>query len=184
MNPVFAAAAEVEGNCRGAGLSFCFFGGLAVLRWGEPRLTRDVDLTVLAGFGGETPVVDALLGSLDARVDGAREFALRHRTLLARAPNGIPIDVALGGLPFEERMVERASPYDLGDGVSVTTCSADDLIVCKAFAGRARDWADIEGIVVRQSGALDASLIMAELEPLLAVKGTSPDADRLQRLLS
>lgn len=44
-------------------------------RWGEPRLTRDVDLTVIAGFGTEETVVDALLDGLTARMDDARTFA-------------------------------------------------------------------------------------------------------------
>ena len=53
MNPIFEAAREVEQVCRAAGFSFCFIGGLAVQRWGEPRMTADVDLTLITGFGGE-----------------------------------------------------------------------------------------------------------------------------------
>lgn len=34
-------------------IQFCFIGGLALLRWGEPRTTRDTNLTLLTGFGGE-----------------------------------------------------------------------------------------------------------------------------------
>lgn len=34
---------------------FCFFGGVALQRWGEPRVTKDIDLTLLTGFGGERP---------------------------------------------------------------------------------------------------------------------------------
>jgi hypothetical protein len=47
MNPLFAAAAAVQDLCRERDWGFWFIGGLAVLRWGEPRLTRDIDLTVL-----------------------------------------------------------------------------------------------------------------------------------------
>lgn len=42
------------------GWRYCFIGGLAVLHWGEPRLTRDLDLSLLTGFGGEAAYVDAL----------------------------------------------------------------------------------------------------------------------------
>ena len=63
MNPVLGAAAEIDDLCVALGLPYCFIGGLAVLRWGEPRLTRDVDLTVVAGFGDEERVVDALTRS-------------------------------------------------------------------------------------------------------------------------
>lgn len=40
---------------------FCFIGGLAVQRWSEPRVTDDVDLTLITGFGTEEPFIDALL---------------------------------------------------------------------------------------------------------------------------
>ena len=53
MNPLFTAAIEVQDLCRRHGWGFCFIGGLAVLRWVEPRLTRDIDLTILAEFGRE-----------------------------------------------------------------------------------------------------------------------------------
>jgi hypothetical protein len=79
MNPLFVAAAEVQDLCRDRDWGFCFIGGLAVLRWGEPRLTRDIDLTVLAGFGAEEAVVDGLFDRFEARIDDARPFALRNR---------------------------------------------------------------------------------------------------------
>ncbi|MGH8909898.1 MAG: hypothetical protein ACRD0K_26235 [Egibacteraceae bacterium] len=65
-------------------------------RWGELRLTRDVDLTVLSGFGDESRFVDVLLQRFEGRIDNAYEFALRSRVVLARASNGVPLDIALG----------------------------------------------------------------------------------------
>ena len=78
MNPLFAAAAEIQRLCRERGWGFCFIGGLAVLRWGEPRVTRDIDVTILAGFGAEAAVVDQLLDRFGARIEQARKFALRE----------------------------------------------------------------------------------------------------------
>ncbi len=66
----------------------------------------------------------------------AREFALQNRVVLLRSDSGIPIDVALGAMPFEERATDRATDFVLQEGASLTTCSAEDLIVFKAFAGR------------------------------------------------
>lgn len=80
--PGFAAAAEVQDLCRDRDWGFCFIGGLAVLRWGEPRLTGDVDLTILAGFGAEGAIVDGLIDRFEARIDEARQFALRNRVAL------------------------------------------------------------------------------------------------------
>ncbi len=54
-------AAQLQFFAEAEGWKFCFIGGVAVQHWGEPRLTRDVDLTVLSGWGGEDTCIDALL---------------------------------------------------------------------------------------------------------------------------
>jgi 5-methylcytosine-specific restriction endonuclease McrA len=55
------AAREILDWLEAHDLHACLIGGLAVQRWGEPRLTQDVDLTVLAEYGKEEDVVDAVL---------------------------------------------------------------------------------------------------------------------------
>jgi hypothetical protein len=62
-------------------------------------------------------------------------------------------------------------------------CSAEDLVVFKAFAGREKDWLDIEGVVVRQGARLDRALVWQELEPLLFLKESPESAERLRTLL-
>jgi hypothetical protein len=184
VNPLFAAALDLQRFFEGRGWRFCFIGGLAVQRWGEPRLTLDIDCTLLTGFGQEERYVDDLLRAFAGRVEDPRAFALAHRVLLVSGSAGIPVDIALGAMPFEERCVERASPFEIGGGRSLTTCSAEDLVVFKAFAGRDRDWLDIEGIVLRQRDALDADLVWRELIPLLELKGDAETAPRLRRALA
>lgn len=75
---VLAAAGEVQEFCRTHRWPFCFIGVVAVQRWGEPRMTQDVDLTLLTGFGREEQYVDALLTQLQGRRPDARDFALAH----------------------------------------------------------------------------------------------------------
>jgi hypothetical protein len=183
VNPIFAAALEVQEFCRSRGFRFCFIGGLALQRWGEPRLTQDVDLTIISGFGREHEYADHLLAAFAPRIPDAREFALRHRVLLLLNRGGIPLDVALGAMPFEERAVSRASPFLVAEGVSLMTCSAEDLVVFKAFAGRDQDWIDIEGVALRQGHRLDEGLIWQELTPLLELKEDDLSGPRLRRLL-
>ena len=183
MNRIFEAALDVQDTCLSHSWRFCIIGAVAVQRWGEPRLTRDVDLTVLSGFGSEAEYVDALLAAFPPRIDDAREFALRNRVLLIRTATGVPVDVALGAMPFEERAVARASSFDVGGGRSILTCSAEDLVVFKAFAGRDQDWLDIEGVVARQGSALYAALVLAEAGPLLELKEAPVAMERLHRLL-
>jgi hypothetical protein len=87
------------------------------------------------------------------------------------------------GIPFEERVVGRSSPWDIGAAELLATCSAEDLVVLKAFAGRDKDWLDVEGVVTRQGPALDAALVLAEAGPLLELKEAAAAMERLRRLL-
>ena len=112
MNPLLEAALGLQNLLDGWNWRFCLIGGIALLRWGEPRFTRDVDLALLTGFGHED---DYILPSLDAgykgRIADAAAFARRHRVLLVAAPNDIPVDIALAALPFEALAIERASLF-------------------------------------------------------------------------
>jgi hypothetical protein len=184
VNPLFAAALDLQRFFEARSWRFCFIGGLAVQRWGEPRLTLDVDCTLLTGFGQEARYIDELLAAYTGRIDGPREFALAHRVLLLYGSARVPLDIALGAMPFEERCIDRASGFDLGHQQRLLTCSAEDLVVFKAFAGRERDWLDIDTIVMRQRQALDIDTIWRELTPLLELKEDPETAPRLRRVLT
>lgn len=182
MKALFNLAADLEAEFNTMNWRFCFIGGLALQRWGQPRLTMDVDVTLLTGFGGEAAYVDHLTSLYEGRVDNPREFALANRVLLLKSADGIGIDIALGGLPFEEEAVERASIYEFLPGLHLRTCSAEDLIVMKAFADRGQDWVDIEGVLVRQEGELDRDYVKKQLEPLCDLKGSPEIITRLEGL--
>lgn len=152
-------------------------------RWGEPRITHDADLTLLTGFETEAEFVAALLEKFRPRRADAARFALQRRILLLTATNDVPLDVALAGIPFEERSVERASVWKVGQDISLTTCSAEDLIIHKAFANRDLDWLDLERILQRQGKRLDFPLIFEELRPLLELKEEPENEDKLRKLM-
>lgn len=162
---------------------FCFIGGVAVQRWGEPRLTVDADLTLLTGFGNEEQFIEKLVGKFQSRRPDVATFALQSRVLLLCASNGVFLDIALAGLPFEERTLERASSWRISDEGSLTTCCAEDLIVHKAFASRELDWLDVKGILQRQGAALNLDLIFEELRPLLQLKEEPEIEQRLRNMI-
>jgi hypothetical protein len=170
MNEVIRAAADLQRVCFEHGWRFSFIGGLAVQRWGEPRETVDVDLTLLTGFGREDPFIDVLMQQFAARIPDAAQFARDRRVLLLRSEKGVGLDIAFGALPFEERVVERSSNFAYPPNVPLRTCSAEDLIVLKAFASRGQDWVDVERIIVRQSGKLDWEYVYEQLRPLAELK--------------
>lgn len=89
---------------------------------------------------------------------------------LLEASNGVAVDVALGGIPFEEKALRRATCYEFVPGAVLRTCSAEDLIVLKAFADRAQDWLDVQGVLIRQGNKLEWEFVLQELEPLCHLK--------------
>lgn len=183
MSVLIDAAVKLQGFFEARGWEFCFIGGLAVMRWGEPRFTRDVDVTLLCPFGSEDEISAPLLDSgYRGRIPDAREFARRARVLLLDAPGRVPIDVALGALPFEQSAVARSSLFEFEPGCKLRTCSAEDLVVMKLFAFRSRDVLDAESIVIHQRGALDWRYIEENLRPLAEIKGQPEIVTALARL--
>jgi len=179
---LFETAARLQDFCDRQGWRCCYIGGLAVQRWGEPRITRDVDLTLLTGFGGESHYVDTLLAEYPARLATARDFALRNRILLLQTPAGVGIDISLAALPFEELVVSRATPFELGAGLEIRTCSAEDLIVLKLFASRPLDLRDAESVAIRHGGQLDWRYVEAQLTPLAEAKDDPAIVRHLARI--
>ena len=176
------AASSMQDFVVSRGWRFCFIGGLVVQRWGIERATKDADLTVLTRFDDE-PVMDALLARFAARYAQPKEFAVRARVLFLQHENGVPIDVALGALDFEERAIERGSWWEARPGVRLFTCSADDLIVHKAFASRDRDWSDVDRILAVQRERLNVEQILTELRPLVELKEDSGIIPKLEWMM-
>lgn len=183
-NRLLEAAQEIQQFCRSRNWRFCFIGGIAVQRWGEARLTRDADLTVYAGIGDELRYIESLLGAFTSRIESAREFALGHRVLLLRASNGIPLDVTLGALPFEDKAVTSASAEEIVSGVRLQLAPPGALVVFKVFANRPQDWLDVEGIIVKSGHLINWEEVRADLAVLLELKDDTTALGRLDELLA
>lgn len=171
MKDIFDVAVWVHERFNDLGLVHGFIGGLALQAWGEARVTRDVDVAVMTGFGNEREVVERILGAIPSRHPDPVEFALANRVILAQSPEGIGIDIGLSAFPYEEQMLARCVDVELVPGVVLPLAGPDDLIIQKVFAGRPRDWEDVRGIIARRGSLIDWELIDRELVPLLELIG-------------
>jgi hypothetical protein len=180
---IFQAALEIQSLFNEKHWDFAIIGGLAIIRWGQPRTTVDVDATLLTMFADDEKYIDAILARFASRIPDARDFAVKNRVLLVTASNGFGIDISLGGLPFEQQMMERSSLFAFEEDVVLRTCSAEDLIVLKAFAARDKDWADVHSILLRQQGSLDLDYIRENLTPLCELKGAPEIMVKFERLV-
>jgi hypothetical protein len=183
INPMFQAGLEFQSFFQEKNWPFCYIGGLAVLRWGEIRMTQDIDLCLLCGFGNEEKYIKTLIENYTSRISDAHHFALENRVLLLYASNNVPVDISLSGLHFEEKMIERSTSYTFHPDCELITCSAEDLIIIKTFADRDKDWIDIKGIIAKQKNKLDTDYIITQLTPLCEIKESSEILKKLQNVL-
>lgn len=183
-NSLFKAGLEFQETLEKRNWPFCFIGGIAVLRWGEIRMTQDIDLCLLCGFGNEEKYVKTLLKKFKSRITDAENFAFTNRVLLLYASNGVSIDISLSGLSFENRMIKHATPFSFLTDYTLTTCSAEDLIILKSFANRTKDWLDVEGIILRQGKNLNTDYIIEQLSPLCEIKEAPNILNKLRDLIN
>ena len=182
MNRQFEAAWRLHGFLSARWIPYAIIGGIAVQRWGQPRLTRDVDLTILLPPGREEPLLQELVAAFPPRIDDAVAFALEHRVVPVEVPGGSEADLSLGLPGYEEEVIARALGYDLGGGREVRLCTAEDLLVHKALAGRPQDILDMEGVVARQGKALDVAYVRRWVHELARVAEDPEVASRFERV--
>jgi hypothetical protein len=164
-----------------AGLRAAIIGGVAASLRGTPRLTKDIDAVVLDA-DAETLLRSAAGFDLVPRIADPIEFARQSRMLLLRfSPGSIDVDLSLGALPFEEELVDRSTLIDVG-GLQIRVASAEDLVIMKAVAGRARDVADIENLI-QANPDLDVDRIRRWVREFSAVLEMPRIHDDLEELL-
>lgn len=183
MTGLIAEALKLQQLCEAMKWRFCFIGGLALQIWGEQRLTKDIDLTLLTDFLNDELFVNTLLSHYRGRISDAKEFALTNRVLILETADKIGIDISLGGLPFEHSLIERATYRNYTSEISLQTCSAEDLVVMKAVASRPRDWADVESIVIKQP-QLDWPYIEEQVRPFAEVMNNGDVLTSLAKIRS
>lgn len=152
------------------GILYVVIGGIAVQHWGEPRFTRDVDVTVMVEPGSERAALEEILSAFPPRIDDALAFALAHRVVLITVPDLCDADISLGLPGYESEVMQRAIEHNIGGGRLIRLCSAEDLIIHKAVACRPQDIADIEGVLIRQKDRLDLTYVrgwLAEFSEVL-----------------
>jgi hypothetical protein len=144
-------------------------GGVAVALIGRPRLTRDVDATVLCDFDQlELLLQLAATCDLHPRIVEAVEFARESRVVLfMHTPTQISVDVSLGVMPFEHEVVARAVIHQLG-GIPVRLPTPEDLIIYKAVSHRLKDLQDVYDLIQINPG-IDRTRIRYWVQEFAAV---------------
>jgi hypothetical protein len=165
VNGIETALVRLAGFLDAASIPHMMIGGIANLRWGRPRLTQDIDVTVLVPEAGLSAFLAEVARAYTVLPRDPLEFAQRTRVIPVRDPGGVRVDLILATLPYEEEAVRRAVPFPVA-GRPVRLCTAEDLILHKIVSSRPRDREDVAGIVARQGERLDREYLDPRVEAL------------------
>ena len=160
---VLEAAIQVAKWLENQGIRHFFIGGIALQYWGEPRLTRDVDVIVLVAPEEFDAFLEKAIKAFKPRIPDALEFARRHRVLLLETESGVPIDISLGIPGYEEEAWAHSKEVEFQPFGKLRLISPEDLIIHKCVAGRPRDVEDVERILVKQRLQVDVERIRSLL---------------------
>jgi len=149
-------AQHLDGNR----IPYMIIGGQAVLLYGTPRLTRDIDIT-LGLDTDQFRVIDKICQALDLRflIDDPEPFAVRTKVLPAEdIASRIRVDFIFSFTPYERQAIERANKVMM-EGYPVSFASREDVIIHKMFAARAVDLEDVRYILVKGRQRIDLAYI-------------------------
>lgn len=164
-----------------AEISYMIIGGQAVLLYGEPRLTRDIDVTLgldVDQIERFLPVVEVI--GLVPLAD-PQTFTRKTLVLPCRDPEtDIRVDFIFSFSPYERQAMGRTRTVGIGRA-EVRFAALEDLVVHKVVAGRPRDLEDVKSVLLKNPGA-DLNYIrrwLREFSEALA----EPLAERFETLL-
>lgn len=133
-------------------IPYMIIGGQAVLLYGVPRLTKDIDITLGVSTDCLAEIVKICRSAgLKILPEGYRDFVSKTHVLPVRDEStGIRVDFIFSFTPYEQQAIERARKITFSS-TSVNFASVEDLIIHKIFAGRPRDIEDVKNIVVKRT---------------------------------
>ena len=129
-------------------IPYMVIGGQAVIVHGEPRFTRDIDIT-LGVDTDERERIFKITRSLSLTpLKGVTKAFVKRNALLSveDKKTKLVVDFMFSFLPYERQAIERAKPIRLGN-TKVKFATAEDTIIHKLFASRPLDVADVLSIV-------------------------------------
>lgn len=124
-------------------VKYLIIGGYAVVKYTEPRYTKDLDLWIRADRKNAAAVFRALR-EFGAPLAGLTEDDFAHEGYFYQMgvpPVRVDILMSITGLTFDEAWKHRDKANF--DGIPVTFIAREDLITSKLASGRPQDLIDV-----------------------------------------
>ena len=164
-------------------IPYMIIGGQAVLLYGTPRLTRDIDITL----GVDTDkflLIEGICRKLGLKIlpENPEDFASQTKVLPAEdLKSRIRVDFIFSFTEYEAQAIKRTKKV-LMNGYLVKFASCEDVIIHKMIAARAVDEEDVKNILIKNKNSIDFKYIkrwLSEFSKLSEHKGMLGKFDSL-----
>ena len=155
METLFRSIQTLQQRLNEAGIPSVVIGGVAVATWGNPRVTRDVDLKVLLGREDADRLLALLSPDYVPLLPDPLTVLRQQAVLFVTDWDGVRFDLLLAETPYDHEAIRRGREVEVAPGITIRICSPEDLIIYKMISTRARDHEDARSVVHRQGDALD-----------------------------
>ena len=141
-------------------IPYMIIGGQAVLLYGTPRLTRDIDIT-LGIDTDKFQLIEGVCRKLELKIlsENPEEFAKETKVVPAEeSKSKIRVDFIFSFTEYEAQAIKRAKKVLMND-YPVKFASCEDLIIHKMIAARAIDAEDVRNILIKNNKSIDLEYI-------------------------
>lgn len=164
MENYFQSIVTLQYKLHQAGIASIVIGGVAVAAWGEPRLTRDVDLKIELTRQDTHRIILLLSDDYTFLVTNPAETLRKQALVFIKDTLGTRLDLLLADTEYDRAAIQRGREIEIQPGVAVRICSPEDLILYKLISTRLRDHEDASSVIRRQGEGLDDKYILDWLE--------------------
>lgn len=141
-------------------IPYMIIGGQAVLLYGIPRLTRDIDVT-LGVDTDKISLVKNVCKKIDLKILPKNPDSFARETKVLPTENKkikMRVDFIFSFTPYERQAIKRAKKV-LIDGYGVKFASCEDVIIHKMFAGRVIDIEDVKNILIKNRNKINLEYV-------------------------
>ncbi|RPI16637.1 MAG: hypothetical protein EHM58_11440 [Ignavibacteriae bacterium] len=152
--------ANIAGALKRNNIPYMVIGGQAALMYGEPRFTKDIDITLGVNVDRLKDLI-SISNKLNLKIlpGNIEEFVSKTMVLpLIDEITGLRVVLIFSLTDFKTEAIKRCKVFDVNN-VPVNYASIEDIIILKIFAGRERDIEDVNAIILKHP-AFDKVYVM------------------------
>ena len=160
MENLVRSVQKLQLHLQEADIPSIVIGGVAIALWGEPRVTRDVDLKILLRRDEADRLLALLTPEYTPLLPDPRRALTDQAMLFVQDSAETRLDLLLADTPFDVQAIQRGQVVEVQPGAPICVCTPEDLLIYKLISTRLRDHEDAASVVRRQCDKLDDRYVL------------------------